>query len=40
MAFAPGEMLGSVLRALTAASQAAALREVMYTLEAPAWRNL
>jgi hypothetical protein len=32
--------LGSSLSALTAASQAAALRDVMYTFAAPAWRNL
>ena len=40
MALAPAERLGSALRDLTAESQALALREVMYTLDAPAWRNL
>ena len=40
MAFAPGARLGRALRAFTADSQAAALRDVMYTFEAPAWRNL
>lgn len=40
MAMAPGERLGSALRALQASSQAAALRDEMKTLEAPAWRKL
>jgi hypothetical protein len=40
MARAPGRRLGSALRALQAASQAAALREEMKTLAAPAWRRL
>jgi hypothetical protein len=33
-------LLGSALRAATAAVQADALREVMKTLEQPAWRRL
>ncbi len=40
IALAPGCRFGSALRAAQADSQAAALRDVMYTLEAPAWRNL
>lgn len=40
MAMAPGARLGRALRAATAESQAAALREVMKTFEAPAWRRL
>lgn len=40
MACAPGARLGRALRAWTAESQASALREVMKTFEAPAWRRL
>jgi hypothetical protein len=40
MAAAPGARLGREFSFLTAASQAAALREEMKTLEAPAWRRL
>ena len=40
MAFAPAALLGSALSAATASSHAFALREVMYTLDAPAWRRL
>ena len=40
MARAPGRRLGSALSVAHAASQAAALRELMNTLEAPAWRRL
>jgi hypothetical protein len=40
MASAPGERLGRALRDATAESQAAALRDVMKTLEQPAWRKL
>jgi hypothetical protein len=40
MALAPGWRFGRAFSALQAASQADALREVIYTLEAPAWRNL
>lgn len=40
MAMALGALLGSALRAATASSQALALRDVMKTLEAPAWRRL
>ena len=40
MALAPGLRFGSEFNALTAASHAEALRDVMYTLEAPACRNL
>ena len=40
MAVAPGRLLGSAFSAATASSQAEAFREVMYTLEQPAWRRL
>ena len=40
MALAPGERFGRALRALTAVSQAEALRDEMKTLEQPAWRKL
>ena len=40
MASEAGGLLGRALRAAAAAVQAAALREVMKTLEQPAWRRL
>ena len=39
-AFAPGDRFGRAFRAVTASSQALALREVMKTLDAPDWRKL
>lgn len=40
MAVAPGRLFGRAFSAATASSHAAALREVMYTFEQPAWRRL
>lgn len=39
IACAPGALLGSAFSAATASSHAAALRDVMKTLEHPAWSN-